>query len=414
VRTLDEHLAAVLAAVRPLPPTRVPIEAALGLVAAEDAMSLVDLPGFDNSAMDGYAVRAADVSGADVASGGPPVTLPVVDDIAAGETAGVAVRPGEAARIMTGAMLPQGADTVVQVEDTDGGTGFVRIDRGAASGTAVRRRGEDLRVGGLVLASGTLLNARRIGLLAASGHRNVLVRPRPRVAVVSTGAELVEPGLALTAGQLYDANSYLLDAAVTTAGGRTAYRGVVGDRPDEVLELLTRLAAEVDVIVTSAGVSMGVHDAVKAVLKPLGTVDFVQVAMQPGRPQGFGVLGKRQVPIFALPGNPVSACVSFEVFVRPALRTMLGWQPAVRPTVPGRVATPLQSPPGRRQLARARARRTDTGWQVEPVAGQASHSVADLAKADALVVVPESVTSLAAGDPVEVLLLDGADERGAA
>ncbi len=414
MRTLDEHLAAIMATMRPLPPSQVPLEQALGLVAAAGLVSLVDLPGFDNSAMDGYAVRATDVAEADPARGELAVTLPVVDDLAAGDAATVAVRPGQAARIMTGAMLPEGADTVVKVEDTDGGTVLVRIDRGAERGTAVRRRGEDLAAGQQVLATGTVLNGRRIGLLAASGHREVLVRPRPRVAVVSTGAELVDPGVALTGGQLYDANSYLLAAAVTTAGGHPAYRGVVGDRPDEVLALLTRLAGEVDVIVTSGGVSMGVHDAVKQVLMPLGTVDFVQVAMQPGRPQGFGVLGERAVPVFALPGNPVSAYVSFEVFVRPALRIMLGLEPAVRPTVPGRLATPLRSPEGRRQLARAKARLTSTGWQAAPVAGQASHFVADLAEADALVIVPESVTALEEGDPVEVLLLDDAGERGAA
>ena len=414
MRTLDEHLAAILAGVRPLPPVRMPLEDALGLVAAQDAVSHVDLPGFDNSAMDGYAVRAADVAEADPARSGSAVTLPVALDIAAGDAVTEPVRPGQAARIMTGAMLPDGVDTVVKVEDTDGGTVLVRIDRGAEQGTSIRRRGEDLTRGESVLTAGTVLNARRFGLLAASGHHDVLVRPRPRVAVVSTGAELVEPGVTLAGGQLYDANSYLLAAAVTMAGGHPAYRGSVGDRPEEVLALLTRLADEVDVIVTSGGVSMGAHDAVKAVLAPLGTVEFVQVAMQPGRPQGFGVLGERQVPVFALPGNPVSSYVSFEVFVRPALRTMLGLDPVVSTPVQGRLAAPIRSPEGRRQLARARAQRTPNGWQVDPVAGQASHFVADLAGADALVIVPESVTALDAGDEVEVLLLDGAGERGAA
>ena len=414
MRTLDEHLAAILAVVRPLPPTRVPLEQALGLVAAGDAVSHVDLPGFDNSAMDGYAVRAADVAEADPARSGSAVTLPVVLDIAAGDAVTERVRPGQAARIMTGAMLPDGADTVVKVEDTDGGTVLVRIDRGAEPGNLDPARGGGPGPGAAVLTAGTVLTARRIGLLAASGHRDVLVRPRPRVAVVSTGAELVEPGLALAGGQLYDANSYLLAAAVTMAGGQPAYRGSVGDRADEVLGLLTRLADEVDVIVTSGGVSMGAHDAVKQVLAPLGTVEFVQVAMQPGRPQGFGVLGERQVPVFALPGNPVSSYVSFEVFVRPALRAMLGLDPVVATPVPGRLGAPLRSPDGRRQLARARAQRTPDGWQVEPLAGQGSHFVADLAEADALVVVPESVTALDVGEQVEVLLLDGAGERGAA
>ncbi len=316
-RTVAEHLTQVLAIARPLPPAVVALSDAVGLVAAADVASRVDLPGFENSAMDGYAVRAADVTRA---SPGSPVRLAVVADIAAGDAPSRAVGPGEAARIMTGAMVPAGADTIVKVEDTDAGMPFVSVLAATPLGTSIRRRGEDLPQGGPVVAAGTVLTPRHVGLLAAAGHAEVAVRPRPKVAVVSTGAELVAPGNPLAPGQIHDSNSHLLAAAVTAAGAHTAYRGSIGDHPDEVRDLLDRLAADVDVIVTSGGVSMGVHDVVKAVLRERGEVDVVTVAMQPGKQQGIGRLGHRGVPFFGLPGNPVSAFASFEVFVRPLLR----------------------------------------------------------------------------------------------
>ena len=350
MRTVEEHLGAVLAAVGPLPPQRVGLPQAYGLVAAADVLSRVDLPGFDNSAMDGYAVHAADVA---AASGSAPVRLVVVDDIPAGSAPSCAVEAGQASRIMTGSMMPQGADAVVPVEDTDAGTQIVQVRAPAAPGEHVRRQGEDLPAGGPVLPAGAVLDARRVALAAAAGHADLLVHPRARVAVVSTGAELVEPGRRLAPGQIYDSNSHLLAAAVARTGGVTAYRSCVGDDPHTLRALLDRLVEQVDVVVTSGGVSMGAYDVVKQVLQGPGGVQFDPVAMQPGKPQGFGVLGPAGVAMFALPGNPVSAYVSFEVFVRPALRTMMGLSPAVRPTVRARLATPLRSPPGRRQYARA-------------------------------------------------------------
>ncbi|MFZ1287825.1 MAG: gephyrin-like molybdotransferase Glp, partial [Candidatus Phosphoribacter sp.] len=276
----------------------------------------------------------------------------------------------------------------------------------------------------VVLRPGSVIDARRIGLLAAAGHASVVVHPRPRVAVLSTGAELVEPGAALRPGQIYDSNSHLLAAAVEAAGARTAYRGHVGDDPEQVRALIDRLAGEVDVVVTSGGVSMGVHDVVKAVLRERPGVEFVTVAMQPGRPQGFGWLqpevggvapglggdrdGGRQVPFFGLPGNPVSAFVSFEMFVRPLLRRLAGREPATRATVRSRLVTPLRSPAGRLQVARARIELdAGGGLLASPVAGQGSHFVADLADADALLLVPAEVTQLQVGDEVETILLDG-------
>jgi len=403
-RTVEQHLAAVLAVARPLPPATVPLPEAAGLVAGADVECLVDLPGFDNSAMDGYAVRAADLLGA---TSDAPVRLSVVADLAAGDAPSRVIGPGEAARIMTGAMIPEGVDTIVKVEDTDAGMPLVGVLVETPLGTSIRRRGEDLPAGGPVVAAGTVLTPRHIGLLAAAGHASVAAHPRPRVAVVSTGAELVAPGEAVQPGQIHDSNSYLLAALVDAAGGLTAYRGTVGDRPDEVRDLLDHLATEVDVIVTSGGVSMGVHDVVKGVLRERAEVDFVTVAMQPGKPQGFGVLGERRVPFFGLPGNPVSVFVSFEAFVRPVLRRLAGLEPAVASTTPVRLTASLRSPAGRLQFARASVHRDpqDGTWLATPVAGQGSHFVADLAAADALLRVPAEVTHLQAGDVVESILL---------
>jgi len=409
--SVEEHLAAILAAVRPAEPVRLPLSDCLGLVLCEDVRSLVDLPGFDNSAMDGYAVRSADVEGADPAVSGSAVTLPVVGEVAAGGVATVPVGPGEAVRIMTGAMVPEGADAIIRVEDTDGGTGSVEIREGAPVGTSVRPAGEDVRAGTVVLGSGSVIDARRTALLAATGHGHVLVRPRPRVAVVSTGAELVAPGQALRPGQIHDSNAHMLEAALSECGAVTTHRLAIGDEGFEVLRVVDELAGQVDAIITSGGVSMGAYDVVKEALRETSTVDFVQVRMQPGKPQGFGTVGARSVPLFALPGNPVSSYVSFEVFVRPALRTMMGLLPAGRPVLRARLMHQLGSPAGRTQVARAVAVRDDSGWHADPVWGQASHFIADLSRANAFLIIPPDVTELAAGDEVEMWLLDGAEGR---
>ena len=410
MRSVAEHLQAVLAAVRTAPAREVPLEEALGLVLAADLVARVDLPGFDNSAMDGYAVRAADVASGSAAT---PVTLPVVGEVAAGGTADREVGPGEAVRIMTGAMMPPGADTVVKVEDTDGGTERVRVDAAAPVGLAVRPAGEDVRAGTVVLTAGSVLDARRLALAAATGYGVVPVHPRPRVAVVSTGAELVPPGGTLAPGQIHDSNSHMLAAALVETGCTVARRVTVGDTAQEVLAVVEELASgpdAVDAIVTSGGVSMGAYDVVKEALRDRG-VDFVQVAMQPGKPQGFGTVGERGVPLFGLPGNPVSSYVSFEVFVRPALRTMMGLEPATRPVLTARLTQALRSPAGRTQIARAVATRTATGWEADPVWGQASHFVADLSRANAFVIVPADVTEVGAGESVELWLLGGDESR---
>jgi molybdopterin molybdotransferase len=274
-------------------------------------------------------------------------------------------------------------------------------------GRHLRKIGEDVQEGDTVLGAGTFLGAAQIGLLAAVGKDRVKVRPRPRVVVISTGSELVEPGLPLTLGQITDSNSFTLTAAAREAGA-VAYR--VGPVPDDetvLLGLIEDQLVRADLVITSGGVSAGAYDVVKQVLSDLGTVTFEKVAMQPGMPQGFGTIGEEATPIFTLPGNPVSAFVSFEVFVRPAIRKMLGVSRLHRPSVKAVIQSTLRSPDGKRQFARARWQAAPDGSDlVTPLAGQASHMVADLAYANALVVVPEHVTEVAAGQVVDTVLLE--------
>ena len=404
-RTVEQHLAAVLAVARPLPPATVPLPEAAGLVAGADVECLVDLPGFDNSAMDGYAVRAADLLGA---TSDAPVRLSVVADLAAGDAPSRVIGPGEAARIMTGAMIPEGVDTIVKVEDTDAGMPLVGVLVETPLGTSIRRRGEDLPAGGPVVAAGTVLTPRHIGLLAAAGHASVAAHPRPRVAVVSTGAELVAPGEPVQPGQIHDSNSYLLAALVDAAGGLTAYRGTVGDRPDEVRDLLDHLATEVDVIVTSGGVSMGVHDVVKGVLRERAEVDFVTVAMQPGKPQGFGVLGERRVPFFGLPGNPVAVTVTFYQFVRSALATLQGRTDyALPPTVKATLTNNVKKMPGRTEFQRGVLTIGPNGCEVKTTGDQGSGILSSMTQANCFVVLGTDVGNVAAGAVVDVQMFEG-------
>jgi molybdopterin molybdotransferase len=404
VKRVADHLSAVLSAVRPLTPIDVQLLDAHGCVLTEDVIAPWALPQFDNSSMDGYAVRAEDIQDANPDK---PVELPVVADIAAGDSGANAIVPGHTARIMTGAPVPAGADAIVPVEQTDGGTVRVRIMAPAQVGKFIRRVGEDVQVGDTVLTAGTFLGAPQLGLLAAVGRDRVIVRPRPRVVVISTGSELVEPGLPLRPGQITDANSFTLTAAAREAGA-VAYRvAPVPDDPDKLIGLIEDQLIRADLVVTSGGVSAGAYDTVKEVLSKRGTVTFDQVAMQPGKPQGFGTIGDDDTPIFTLPGNPVSAFVSFEVFVRPAIRKMIGSPRLHRATVRAVLQSTLRSPEGRRQFARARLQTgRDGSHQVTPLGGQASHLLADLAYANALVVVPEQVTEVAAGQVVDAVLLE--------
>ncbi|MFJ8568417.1 gephyrin-like molybdotransferase Glp [Streptomyces sp. NPDC093514] len=432
--SVDEHLADVLSAVRPLEPIELQLLDAQGCVLVEDVTVPVALPPFDNSSMDGYAVRTADVQGA---SEEFPAVLTVVGDVAAGSGELPTVGPGEAARIMTGAPLPPGAEAVVPVEWTDGGTGGgaaagmtpasaapehasgeVRVHRGAEAREHVRARGSDVQAGDLALAAGTVLGPPQIALLAAIGRGTVRVRPRPRVVVLSTGSELVQPGEALTAGTIYDSNSFALAAAARDAGA-IAYRvGAVADDADTLRSTIEDQLIRADLLVTTGGVSVGAYDVVKEALSSVGRseegedvdgggIDFRKLAMQPGKPQGFGSIGPDHTPLLALPGNPVSSYVSFELFVRPAIRALMGLpesevrRPSVRAVLSADKA--LGSPAGRRQFLRGKY--DAQSGTVGPVGGSGSHLIAALAHADCLMVVPEDVTSVEPGSELEVILL---------
>jgi molybdopterin molybdotransferase len=432
--SVDEHLSDVLSTVRPLDPIELQLLDAQGCVLVEDVMVPVSLPPFDNSSMDGYAVRVADVAGA---SEEFPAALTVVGDVAAGAAEPLHVGPGQAARIMTGAPLPPGAETVVPVEWTDGGlgggpvtkmtarsaapegaTGQVQVHRPAEARAHVRAKGSDTTAGERALEAGTVLGPSQIALLAAVGHGSVRVRPRPRVVVISTGSELVQPGEELRGGQIYDSNSFALTAAARDAGA-IAYRvGAVTDDADVLRSTIEDQLVRADLVVTTGGVSVGAYDVVKEALSAVGDesaaegdeeapagpgVDFRKLAMQPGKPQGFGAVGPDHTPLLALPGNPVSSYVSFELFVRPAIRALMGLGDVHRPTVRAvlEAGKALTSPAGRRQFLRGRY----ADGTVTPVGGASSHLVAALAHADALIVVPEDVESVEPGTEVEVVLL---------
>jgi molybdopterin molybdotransferase len=401
--SVEAQLERILGIVEPLATLDLTLSDAHGCVLAEDVATSFPLPPFDNSAMDGYAVRSADVSAADPTS---PVALPVVGDVAAGSTTPYSVQPGLTVRIMTGAPVPPGADAVVPVEDTDGGVATVEVRRPAAAGQHIRRAGDDAGAGTTVLPAGSHLGAAQIGLLAAVGRDRVAVRPRPRIVVLATGSELVDPGQPLGHGQIYDSNSAMLTAAAREAGA-IAYRvGIVPDDARVFADTLEDQLIRADLVVTSGGVSVGAYDVVKEVLGRLGTVGFDRVAMQPGMPQAFGTVGPDRTPFFGLPGNPVSSYVSFEVFVRPALRRMLGVEPIHRPIVKARLTEPLRSPAGRRSYARGWLEVQSGAYTVRPVGDRGSHLIASLAAANALVVVPEGTTELDAGAAVNVMLLE--------
>jgi len=403
--SVDDYREGILAGLEPLDPITLPLADSHGCVLAEDVVAQWPLPSFDNSSMDGYAVLAGDVSSASEAS---PVPLTVIDDVPAGSRADVALRPGCAVRIMTGAPIPSGTDCIVPVEVTDAGTDSVEIRERVAAGSYIRRAGEDVIVGDVVVRAGTLLSSRQLAVIAAVGKGHVVVYPRPRVAVLSTGSELVEPGTPLSKGMISDSNSFLLVSAANEAGAQ-AYR--VPPVPDDAEAFSAAISDQLhraDLILTSGGVSMGAYDTVKEVFSSYGTVEFTKVAMHPGMPQGHGVVGEsddERIPVITLPGNPVSSYISFQNFVRPAINKLRGLGSTDRPRLAAEVTKPLDSPQSKRQFARGRF--LDDG-RVEPVGGgQGSHVIGGLAQADCLIVIPEGVAHVNTGDTVDVVDLRG-------
>lgn len=405
LRSLEDHRDYLLSCVNELPAFGQQLLDAVDLAICEEVISPVSLPGFDNSAMDGYAVRAQDVASASVEN---PVLLPVVGEVPAGRPAPHRLSPGTAMKIMTGAPIPPGADAIVAYEGTDRGATDVEVYESSEVGRHIRRTGEDVAAGHRVFRPGDQLRPRAIGLLAAIGKDKVLVRPRPRVVVVATGSELVQPGQPLPSEfQIFDSNSYLLAAAARAAGAQVFRVGMVSDDPQEVRDLIIDQLVRADLVLTSGGVSQGDYDVVKAAMPELGATEFVQVAMQPGKPQGFGLIGHDRIPMIMLPGNPVSAFVSFEAFARPVIRKLMGVTPYVRPVAKARATHAMSSTTSRRRLARGIVTHDDDGNRLVSLAGgYGSHLIGDLARANALVVLPEDTDLVAAGDQVEVWLLD--------
>ncbi|MDX3193211.1 molybdopterin molybdotransferase MoeA [Streptomyces sp. MN03-5084-2B] len=395
--SVDDYRDRVAALLGSAPATTLPLAAAAGLVLAEDVRAGVSLPPFDNSAMDGYAVRAADVPAS-------PVTLPVADDIPAGRVDVRPLEPGTAHRIMTGAPLPPGADAVVMVEDTDGGTETVTISAAAREGAHIRRAGEDVVEGEVALHAGTLLGHSQLGLAAAVGLAEVRVHRPLRVLVASTGTELIDAPAPLRHGQIYESNSVMLAAAIRGLGCEVEVVRSVVDDVEEFRKVIEPKLAGTDLLVTSGGVSAGAYEVVKDALTGQG-VEFAKIAMQPGGPQGSGRW--HGVPVVALPGNPVSVLVSFEAFLRPALLTAMGHTDVSRRRVRARLTEEMSSPAGRRQYRRGVFTPSDrevTGI-VGPRGGPGSHLLAAFTRANCLIVLPEDVTSAGEGQEVDVLLL---------
>jgi molybdopterin molybdotransferase len=400
MRSVAEHQRVVAGLIQARPPVAVALMQAQGLVLADDVVAQLALPVFDNSAMDGYAVRAEDTSPATPES---PVVLPVAEDIPAGRTDELTLHPKTAHRIMTGAPVPAGATAIVPVEDTDGGVDFVSIRGPREPGKHIRRAGEDVTPGTTVLRRGQVVTPAVLGLAAALGIGELSVIPRQRVLVISTGSELVTPGTALRPGQIYESNSIMLAGAVRDAGADLVAVATAEDDVAQFGSIIDRYAAEADLIITSGGVSAGAYEVVKDAFGRAGDqgVEFVKVAMQPGMPQGVGRVAG--ATIVTLPGNPVSALVSFEVFIRPALRKAMGLPDPERPHRAAVLAESLTSPPGKRQFRRAVLKRTDDGvGSVTSYGPPASHHLRWLASANGLLDIPEDVVEVPAGTPVQV------------
>ncbi|TAK71491.1 MAG: molybdopterin molybdenumtransferase MoeA [Dehalococcoidia bacterium] len=413
--SVEEALSRILAFFSVLEPEEKPILDALGQVVAGDIASGMDIPPYDNTAMDGYAVRAADTAGA---SAEAPVTLRVIGELAAGYLFDGSVEPGTAVRIMTGAPMPAGADAVVPFEETDeqAGRSFgsfaksrdsVGILKAAAPGANVRHAAEDVRVGQVIIPRGLVLHPAQIGVLASLGRATVRVHRRPVVAILSTGDEVREPGAELRPGQIYDSNAYSIAALVTACGGVPKRLGIAKDTV-EALTAKLREGLDADMLVTSAGVSRGDYDIVKDVLAKEGEIDFWTVRMRPGKPLAFGAFasGGRRVPHIGLPGNPVSSMVSFELFGRPAIFKMLGRSDWQRPSVRAIADEPIHNADERRVFARAIVTMRDGRYHAALTGPQGSGILTSMAVANALAVVPEDVPGIAAGEEVEALLLD--------
>ena len=397
--SVEECLADILGRLKPSPAYPHLLLESLGLTADREVLSTRAIPAVDCAAVDGYAVRAIDTQGA---SPSTPIELRVAGEVRVGSPASVSVASGLCAGISSGAPLPAGADAVVAQADTDGGAGRIRVRTAAYSGLHVHRAGDDIAKGDVVLEHGNVVGPRDVGLLAGLGIDQVSVAPRPRVVVIATGAEVVEPGRAPGAGEIHDANSYLL-AATVRAAGAIAYRvQVPTNDPAVFAEVLDDQLVRADLVVTTGGSV----DVVRAALAREPGVRFQDVAMHPGPMLGYGFLGPERTPIFALPADPVAAYISFAVFVAPALRRLSGRTPESRPMFRAQLTEDVRSHAGKRHYLCAEFISDAQGARVRPLDGAADQMLGGLAEANALIVLREDVAAAKAGDPVPILLLD--------
>lgn len=401
MRSVQDHLAAVLAAVGPVAPLDVVLRDATGCVLAADVVAAADTPPFALAGTDGYAVASADTRDVD--------RLPVAHDVRPGAGGPLRLVPGQAVRVASGAPLPLGADAVVSLDRTDRGGVTVAFQAPATPGEHVRPAAGEAKAGDVVLRAGTRLGARQLALCAALGRARVPVHPTPRVVLLSVGDELVEPGGRAEPGQVCEADGHALESAVRDAGASAVRTGIVGDDRAVLRETLEDQLVRADLVITTGGLSEPAHDTVKDVLALLGDVRFDQVAMTPGRRHGFGLLdaGERRVPVFALPGSPAAALVAFEVFVRPALRTMAGRAMIYRPSVAARVRDGWTSPLGLRQFVPATVvGQPDEGYTATVLGDPGAPSLAAIARADAFVVVGETERVVAPGRVLQCLVLE--------
>ncbi|HUG14568.1 MAG TPA: gephyrin-like molybdotransferase Glp [Thermomicrobiales bacterium] len=401
---VDEARERILSHFRPLEAVDIPLLEALGLVAAADVVASAAVPPFRNSAMDGYALRAADAARA-------PVTLRVVDNVAAGTVSPLAVAAGEAMRIMTGAPLPAGADAVVRFEETNEVDDpaparqrrVVEVRRAPRTGDNVREAGEDIAAGDVPIQAGTRLGPAAIGLLASLNLSSARVHRRPVVGILATGDEVAEVGAELGPGQIRNSNSYMLAALVRRYDGDPVLLGVARDSAADLRDAL-RHAGNADLLVTSGGVSVGDFDLVKDFMQSEGRVDVWQVRMKPGKPLAFGVIGS--LPVLGLPGNPVAALVSFEQFGRPALLKMLGRTDLAMPTVRATLSEKLENRGGRRHFVRGVLTRDDAGFRVHPTGERGSAVLTSAARSNCLIVVPETADVVESGSVIDVQVPD--------
>jgi molybdopterin molybdotransferase len=397
--SVEEAQGRIMDAVTLLPPVELPLLEAWGCVLATDVAARYDIPTFPSSAMDGYAVRAEDIRGA---SPGNPVALHKVGEAPIGHPPKDPVGPGETVWIATGAPVPEGSDCIAPIEEVEEDGDTIRVLKEFAAGSFVRPVGQDLRRGEVVVKAGRRLLGPELGVLSSAGYPRAPVHPRVRVAILSTGDELIEPGAEAAYGQIADTNSYTLWGNLAEAGAVPLRLGIAADDEDELRAAITEGLAQADVVITSGGVSVGQRDVVKRILEGLGTIERYKVAMQPGAPQAFGLVEGK--PFFGLPGNPVSVFVSFELFIRPALLKMMGHSSLTRPEIRAVLEEDVAGPAEKTRYPRVLVRGTPGAWRARPTGGPASHLLATVSRANGLAVIPAGTPVARAGDEVAVSL----------